>query len=99
MSHAERCEAVRHCRWVDEVVPDAPWIIDAEFIEKYEIDYVAHDEDPYAAVGHDDVYNYVKEQGKPPEYPIFRHSQFPAHLFQENSFQHVEPRAYRHPIY
>ncbi len=29
-----RCEAVRHCRWVDEVVPEAPWVIDAAFIEK-----------------------------------------------------------------
>ena len=34
MRHAERCEAVRHCRWVDEVVPEAPWVIDAAFIEK-----------------------------------------------------------------
>lgn len=34
MSHAERCESVRHCRWVDEVVPDAPWVIDQEFLEK-----------------------------------------------------------------
>ncbi len=29
-----RCEAVRHCRWVDEVVPEAPWVIDGPFIEK-----------------------------------------------------------------
>lgn len=29
-----RCESVRHCRWVDEVVPEAPWVIDAAFIEK-----------------------------------------------------------------
>ncbi|KAI0717691.1 hypothetical protein C8T65DRAFT_640481 [Cerioporus squamosus] len=64
MRHAERCEAVRHCRWVDEVVPDAPWVIDAAFIEKHQIDYVAHDEDPYASTGHDDVYGYVKSQGK-----------------------------------
>jgi len=64
MTHAERCEAARHCRWVDEVVPDAPWVIDDEFLKKYNIDYVAHDEDPYAAVGHDDVYSYVKSQGK-----------------------------------
>lgn len=34
MSHAERCESVRHCVWVDEVVPDAPWIIDQEFLDK-----------------------------------------------------------------
>ncbi|RPD60728.1 hypothetical protein L227DRAFT_574893 [Lentinus tigrinus ALCF2SS1-6] len=64
MRHAERCEAVRHCRWVDEVVPDAPWVIDAAFIEKHQIDYVAHDEDPYVSTGHDDVYGYVKSQGK-----------------------------------
>ncbi|KAJ8517383.1 hypothetical protein ONZ45_g5414 [Pleurotus djamor] len=64
MNHAERCEAVRHCRWVDEVVSEAPWIIDGAFIEKYKIDYVAHDEDPYVSDGHDDVYGYAKSQGK-----------------------------------
>ncbi|OSD03649.1 Nucleotidylyl transferase [Trametes coccinea BRFM310] len=64
MSHSERCEAVRHCRWIDEVIPDAPWVIDAAFIEKHQIDYVAHDEDPYASSGHDDVYAFVKSQGK-----------------------------------
>ncbi|THH33288.1 hypothetical protein EUX98_g937 [Antrodiella citrinella] len=64
MSHAERCESVRHCRWVDEVVPDAPWVIDQEFLDKYKIDYVAHDEDPYGSAGHDDVYAYCKLQGK-----------------------------------
>ncbi|KAF7297107.1 Cholinephosphate cytidylyltransferase [Mycena indigotica] len=64
MTHAERLEAVRHCRWVDQVVPDAPWIIDQAFIDKHQIDYVAHDEVPYAAVGHDDVYAFCKKQGK-----------------------------------
>ena len=34
MSHAERCGSVRHCVWVDEVVPDAPWIIDQKFLDK-----------------------------------------------------------------
>jgi len=64
LNHAERCEGVRHCRWVDEVVEEAPWVIDADFVDKWEIDYVAHDEDPYAASGHDDVYAYVKSIGK-----------------------------------
>ncbi|KAI0790946.1 hypothetical protein C8Q75DRAFT_758594 [Abortiporus biennis] len=64
MTHAERCESVRHCRWVDEVVPDAPWVIDEAFLQKYKIDYVAHDEDPYGSAGHDDVYAYCKQQGK-----------------------------------
>jgi len=64
MNHQERCESIRHCRWADEVIPDAPWVITPEFLEKYKIDYVAHDEDPYAAVGHDDVYSLVKREGK-----------------------------------
>jgi len=64
MTHAERLEATRHCRWVDEVVAEAPWVIDEAFLKKYEIDYVAHDEDAYASSGHDDVYGYVKSQGK-----------------------------------
>ncbi|KAF7352245.1 Choline-phosphate cytidylyltransferase 1 [Mycena venus] len=46
MTHAECLEAVRHCRWVDEIVADTPWVIDQAFLDKYQIDYVAHDEDP-----------------------------------------------------
>ncbi|KIY52999.1 hypothetical protein FISHEDRAFT_34147 [Fistulina hepatica ATCC 64428] len=42
--HLERCEALRHCRWVDEVVTDAPWEIDAVFLRQQQIDYVAVDE-------------------------------------------------------
>ncbi|KAG6911051.1 hypothetical protein DXG01_004565 [Tephrocybe rancida] len=64
MTHAERLEAARHCRWVDEIVAEAPWVIDEEFIQKYQIDYVAHDEDPYASGDHADVYGYAKSQGK-----------------------------------
>ena len=60
----KRLEAARHCRWVDEVVAEAPWVLTEDFIKKYEIDYVAHDEDAYACAGHDDVYSHVKSQGK-----------------------------------
>lgn len=42
---------------------EAPWIIDQAFIDKWKIDYVAHDEVPYAASGHEDVYSYCKSQG------------------------------------
>jgi choline-phosphate cytidylyltransferase len=44
LSHAERCEVVRHCRWVDEVVTDAPWVLDEQFALHHRIDYVALDE-------------------------------------------------------
>lgn len=42
--HLERCELVRHCRWVDEVVPEAPWRLDETFLKVRRIDYVAYDE-------------------------------------------------------
>lgn len=64
MTHAERCEAIRNCKWADGVIPEAPWIITSEFLAQHHIDYVAHDENPYAAPGHHDVYTLVKAQGK-----------------------------------
>uniref|UniRef100_A0A0C9S1Z4 choline-phosphate cytidylyltransferase n=1 Tax=Wollemia nobilis TaxID=56998 RepID=A0A0C9S1Z4_9CONI len=66
MTEAERYESLRHCRWVDEVVPDAPWVITKEFLDKYQIDYVAHDSLPYADASGagKDVYEYVKSVGK-----------------------------------
>ncbi|KAJ9122038.1 hypothetical protein QFC24_004265 [Naganishia onofrii] len=64
MTHAERCEGVKHCRWADEVAPDAPWQIDQEWIDRYRIDYVAHDEMVYPTKGVVDVYDFVKKQGR-----------------------------------
>ena len=38
----ERVASVAGCRYVDEVVPDAHWIIDRAWIKKHEIDLVVH---------------------------------------------------------
>lgn len=64
MTDAERYESVRHCKWVDEVVPDAPWFVTQDFLDKHQIDYVAHDAEPYQSTESGDVYSFVKEQGK-----------------------------------
>ena len=43
--HVERCEVVRHCRWVDEVVPEAPWtLLDQDRLVQWRINYVAFNE-------------------------------------------------------
>ncbi|XP_077220375.1 choline-phosphate cytidylyltransferase 1-like isoform X1 [Tasmannia lanceolata] len=66
MTDAERYESLRHCRWVDEVIPDAPWVITQDFLDKHKIDYVAHDSLPYADASGagKDVYEFVKAAGK-----------------------------------
>ncbi|XP_054778027.1 choline-phosphate cytidylyltransferase 2-like [Prosopis cineraria] len=66
MTERERYESLRHCRWVDEVIPDAPWVMTKEFLDKHQIDYVAHDSLPYADASGagEDVYEYVKSVGK-----------------------------------
>ena len=40
----DRCEVLRHCRWVDEVVPDAPWTLNEKFLRARQIDFVEIDE-------------------------------------------------------
>ncbi|KAF3445074.1 hypothetical protein FNV43_RR14767 [Rhamnella rubrinervis] len=66
MTEAERYESLRHCKWVDEVIPDAPWVVTQEFLDKHNIDYVAHDSLPYADASGSgkDVYEFVKAAGK-----------------------------------
>ncbi|XP_056414765.1 choline-phosphate cytidylyltransferase B isoform X4 [Hyla sarda] len=63
MNENERYEALRHCRYVDEVITDAPWTLTPEFLEKHKIDFVAHDDIPYSSAGSDDVYKHIKEAG------------------------------------
>ncbi|MDA9982917.1 adenylyltransferase/cytidyltransferase family protein [Gammaproteobacteria bacterium] len=41
----ERIESVATCRYVDEVIPNAPWVFDPAWIEEYDIDLVVHGDD------------------------------------------------------
>ncbi|KAM4726024.1 choline-phosphate cytidylyltransferase B-like [Anableps anableps] len=63
MTEDERYEALRHCRYVDEVLRDAPWTLTPEFLKKHKIDFVAHDDIPYTSAGSEDVYKHIKEAG------------------------------------
>lgn len=64
MSYEERCKCVVGCKWVDEVVYDAPWEITEAFMEKHNIDYVAHDGDPYPSPNVTDIYAVPKRMNK-----------------------------------
>ena len=63
MNEFERTEILKHCKWVDEVVCPCPWVIGFDFLEKYNIHYVAHDDAPYASEGVDDGYGHLKKVG------------------------------------
>ncbi len=63
LTDKQRYETVRHCKWVDEVVENAPWIITMDFVKKHHIDYCAHDDIPYVADGIEDIYKPMKKAG------------------------------------
>lgn len=64
MSEKERCDILRHCKWVDEIICPCPWVISLDFLIKNNIDYVAHDDLPYGSVGQEDIYAEIKKAGK-----------------------------------
>lgn len=64
LTDRQRYDTVRHCRWVDEVIEDSPWVVNPDFLAEYKIDYVAHDDIPYAGTdGTADIYKSLKEAG------------------------------------
>ncbi|KAI0473008.1 cytidylyltransferase [Xylariaceae sp. FL0804] len=64
LSGRERAETLRHCKWVDEVVENCPWVVTPDFLHKHQIDYVAHDDLPYGADEGDDIYAPIKKEGR-----------------------------------
>jgi choline-phosphate cytidylyltransferase len=63
MTDVERYEAIRHCRYVDEIIRDAPWKITDEFMAEHKIDFVAQDSTPYVSDDCDDLYKELKQKG------------------------------------
>jgi len=51
------------CRYVDETVLPCPWILTLDFLERNDIDFVAHDDIPYGSAGSDDIYAAIKKAG------------------------------------
>lgn len=61
MSNEERCETIRHIRWIDQIIPNSPWIITEEFMNEHSIDLVCHDPKPTSEF---DEYSIPKKLGK-----------------------------------
>jgi choline-phosphate cytidylyltransferase len=64
MTEDERAASVLMCRYVDEVVMPCPWVLTLEFLERNDIDFVAHDDIPYTSAGSDDIYSVIKKAGR-----------------------------------
>ncbi|KAF9148765.1 Ethanolamine-phosphate cytidylyltransferase [Linnemannia schmuckeri] len=64
MNENERMAAVAACKWVDEVVPNAPYSTSLEWMDKYNCDYCVHGDDPSTLADGTDSYKYVKAQGR-----------------------------------
>ncbi|KAK1355512.1 Ethanolamine-phosphate cytidylyltransferase [Heracleum sosnowskyi] len=64
----ERMIMVSAVKWVDEVIPDAPYAITEDFMKKlfdeYNIDYIIHGDDPCILPDGSDAYALAKKAGR-----------------------------------
>jgi ethanolamine-phosphate cytidylyltransferase len=63
MKEEERYEAVRACKWADEVVPNAPYNTTVEILREHNIDFCVHGDDITTMADGTDCYQAVKDAG------------------------------------
>ena len=63
MNCKERCEIIKHCKFVDEVIPDTPYTPSIEILNQYECGFYAHGDDPCFNSEGVDVTLSLKEAG------------------------------------
>jgi len=64
MTEKERYEAVRACKWVDEVVEDAPYVTQLDVMDKYNCEICVHGDDISTTPDGRDTYELVKAAGR-----------------------------------
>ncbi|KAG2186271.1 hypothetical protein INT43_002709 [Umbelopsis isabellina] len=63
MKEDERYAAVAACKWVDQVVPDAPYNTTVEILKEYNVDFCVHGDDITTMADGTDCYQAVKDAG------------------------------------
>lgn len=64
LKNTERYAAVAACKWVDEVVEDAPYLTSLEYLDKYDCDFCVHGDDVTTMSDGSDCYALVKAAGR-----------------------------------
>ncbi|OWB85229.1 hypothetical protein B5S33_g3889 [[Candida] boidinii] len=60
----ERVIAVDGCRWCTKVIPNAPYVTDPNFMDKYRCKFVVHGDDITTDANGEDCYKIVKDLGR-----------------------------------
>lgn len=64
MNEEERYAVVRACKWVDEVVEAAPYVVSMDVFDDHDIDFCVHGEDITTDENGNDVYAEAKDTGR-----------------------------------
>src|SRR4051812_30711497 len=64
MNESERYAAVAACKWVDEIVENAPYVTHLDTLDKYNINFCVHGEDITTDEFGNDSYAAVKSAGR-----------------------------------
>lgn len=64
MTDEERCVAVESCKWVDKIVPNAPYLTRLEVMDDYGCDFCVHGDDITTLSDGTDSYSLVKTAGR-----------------------------------
>ena len=59
-----RYRAVAACKWVDEIVTNAPYVTQLEVLDQFDIDFVVHGDDITTSADGTDSYHLVKAAGR-----------------------------------
>lgn len=64
MPEQARYDAVRACKWVDEVVEGSPYVTTLEILDQYKADFCVHGDDITTDEHGNDTYSIVKKEGR-----------------------------------